>query len=80
MGDQYILPTTRGTRPVTRESRSPYALFGRDRELSTLRTALDGALKGRGRLVLISGEPGIGKSTLAQALVAEARECDVDVS
>ncbi|MDX6235176.1 MAG: ATPase domain, partial [Nocardioidaceae bacterium] len=37
-------------------------LYGRDGELSTLRSALQRAFAGRGGLVLISGEPGIGKT------------------
>ena len=47
-------------------------LVGRDRELATLRTHLDAALAGRGSLVLIGGEAGIGKTALAEALLAEA--------
>ena len=42
------------------------------RELAALVGALDDALAGRGRLVLIAGEPGIGKSRLADELVRDA--------
>jgi predicted ATP-dependent serine protease len=45
---------------------------GRAAELQTLRAALDAALRGGRRLVLVSGEPGIGKSTLVEALLAGA--------
>ena len=45
---------------------------GRERELGELRRALDEAKSGRGRLFLISGEPGIGKTRLADELAAEA--------
>ncbi len=50
-------------------------LFGRDRELGELDEALAGAAEGRGRLLLLVGEPGIGKSRLAEAFadVAAAR-------
>jgi hypothetical protein len=46
-------------------------LVGRDRELATLRATLDAALAGQGSLVLIGGEAGIGKTALAEALLAE---------
>jgi tetratricopeptide (TPR) repeat protein len=48
---------------------------GRDRELSELTGALDGAAAGRGGLYLLSGEPGIGKTRLAErcADIAAAR-------
>ena len=49
-------------------------LAGRDRELTTLRTALAAAMTGHGSLVLIGGEAGIGKTALAEALLAEAYE------
>lgn len=47
-------------------------LIGREREQTTLRMALDAALEGHGRLVLIGGEAGIGKTTLLTWLAAEA--------
>jgi DNA-binding SARP family transcriptional activator/tetratricopeptide (TPR) repeat protein len=46
---------------------------GRRRELAELAGALDDALAGRGRLVLLVGEPGIGKSRLADELMAQVR-------
>ncbi len=47
-------------------------LIGRDAELVALRDALDEARQGRGRLVLISGEAGIGKTRLLAELRVEA--------
>ena len=41
---------------------------GRDREMAELKTALDGAIEGQGRLVMLVGEPGIGKTRTAQEL------------
>ena len=49
-------------------------LVGRAREQAALRDAFAAALAGRGSLVLIGGEAGIGKTALAEALLAEAAE------
>lgn len=49
-------------------------LVGRQRELELLQRRLAAMLAGRGGLVLIGGEAGIGKTTLIEWLVAEARK------
>ena len=49
------------------------AFVGRERELAELVAGLDDACAGRGRLFLLVGEPGIGKSRLAEELTAHAR-------
>ena len=54
--------------PVT----SAPTLVGREHEQAALRAALDRALAGRGSLILIGGEAGIGKTALAEWLLAEA--------
>ncbi len=41
---------------------------GRQREMAELLAALDDALSGRGCLVTLAGEPGIGKTRMAQEL------------
>ena len=46
---------------------------GREREQAALLAGLDAAFAGSGRLFLLSGEPGIGKSRLAEELAARAR-------
>ena len=45
---------------------------GRHREMSELKAALEDALSGRGRLVTLVGEPGIGKTRTAQELATYA--------
>ena len=47
---------------------------GRQRELAALLSGLEGALAGRGALFLLSGEPGIGKSRLAEDVLSRARD------
>jgi tetratricopeptide (TPR) repeat protein len=47
-------------------------LVGRERELAQIAAALDGATAGRGQLVLLAGEPGIGKTSLADRAAALA--------
>jgi AAA ATPase domain len=44
------------------------AFVGRDREVAELAAGLEDAVGGRGRLFLITGEPGIGKTWLAEHL------------
>jgi tetratricopeptide (TPR) repeat protein len=41
---------------------------GRERELETLRAGFDRAMSGRGQVLLLVGEPGIGKTRLAEEL------------
>ena len=45
---------------------------GRRPELAELRLALEDTLSGQGRLVMLAGEPGIGKTRTAQELAAYA--------
>jgi eukaryotic-like serine/threonine-protein kinase len=47
--------------------------IGRTHELNVLRTALENASAGRGQVVLLAGEAGIGKTRLAEELANEAR-------
>jgi eukaryotic-like serine/threonine-protein kinase len=45
---------------------------GRERELEQMREAVDGAIGGRGRLLQLMGEPGIGKTRTAEELATYA--------
>ena len=49
-------------------------LVGREKELDNLRTSLENAMSGAGSTILISGEPGIGKSRLVEEFKREAEE------
>jgi DNA-binding CsgD family transcriptional regulator len=54
------------------------ALIGRDSELATLVRLMTEVASGRGSSVLIEGEPGIGKSTLVRAALAQGADgCQV---
>ncbi len=46
---------------------------GREGELAELLAGLEDAFAGQGRLFLVAGEPGIGKSSIADELIANAR-------
>jgi DNA-binding CsgD family transcriptional regulator len=48
-------------------------------EQTFLREEFAAARAGQGRFVLVGGEAGIGKTTLVQDLVAEARTCDANI-
>ena len=49
-------------------------LVGRDETLDRLRATFEHALAGRGRVVLVAGEPGIGKTAVLSALAEEAAD------
>jgi len=52
--------------------RTPFV--GREAERAQLRRLLDQAVRGKGALVMIGGEPGVGKTRLAEELLPEARQ------
>jgi predicted ATPase/DNA-binding SARP family transcriptional activator len=61
------------------EADAPAPLVGRARELSGLLSGLEQALAGHGGLFLLAGEPGIGKSRLADELARHARDRGAEV-
>jgi tetratricopeptide (TPR) repeat protein len=71
-----IEPTTDGLMTDGREPArgTAHIFIGRDPEMAELSAGLEDALGGRGRLFLITGEPGIGKTVLAEQLAARALE------
>jgi DNA-binding SARP family transcriptional activator/tetratricopeptide (TPR) repeat protein len=58
--------------------RTPFV--GREVERAELRSLIERTLAGQGGLVMIGGEPGVGKSRLSQEIAAEARgRCTIRV-
>jgi len=53
---------------------APSGLVGRDRELEGLESRLDDLAAGRGGVLAVVGEPGVGKSSLVAALRDAARD------
>lgn len=72
---------SRPARPEARRSSSPTELpmVGREGELRTLEDHLRQVMAGRGRVVFITGEAGVGKTRLAEAVLARARDRGVQV-
>jgi class 3 adenylate cyclase/tetratricopeptide (TPR) repeat protein len=55
-------------------NRDREAFVGRAQEFAELVAGIDGALESQGRLLMISGEPGVGKTRLARQAVAYAEQ------
>lgn len=54
--------------------RAPHIFIGRDTEMAELSAGFEDAMGGRGHLFLIAGEPGIGKTVLAEQIADRAVE------
>lgn len=76
-GYRFIAPVrTRGVDAAPQRSAAvpPSALIGRDRELSVLTSWLHGVLPGQRQVGFVSGEVGIGKSSLVSRFLAAAAQ------
>jgi tetratricopeptide (TPR) repeat protein len=60
--------------PIDEPSETPVPLIGREQEFAELKRSMTEALAGRGSIVMVGGEPGIGKTHLAGAILEEARK------
>jgi predicted ATPase len=71
-----------GSRRSTRRPRAPRLtrLVGRTRELAELETAWQEARAGRGSLVLLEGEAGVGKTRLLDEMLQRIEESGADVA
>ncbi|GAA2336675.1 hypothetical protein GCM10010170_017240 [Dactylosporangium salmoneum] len=67
------MPEMQWRAPVPDIAEVPEGLVGRDDELRTVDRLLAEAAAGRGRLLLVSGSPGIGKSALLREVAARAQ-------
>jgi DNA-binding SARP family transcriptional activator len=72
------LPSFAGKEPPAGDAERP-AIVARERELAQLSGFLDQALVGHGQVVFIIGEPGSGKSVLAQEFVRQAMDWHADL-
>ena len=63
-----------GCLELTSSSPRESGFIGWQLELAVLTAALDTALAGRGRLVMLAGEPGIGKTRIAQEIARQGQD------
>lgn len=68
-GYRFIGPVPPAGAAGTARRESPAHVVGRERALAALQACLDEARAGERRLVLVAGEPGIGKTTTVEAFL-----------
>ena len=76
------LEELRGSAPLAgprTEEREPDPVFGREKELGKLEDLLSSAIRGSGKVAMVSGEPGIGKTALTRIFVYRARKKNADL-
>jgi predicted ATPase len=79
-GYRFIAPVTTTPPVLSLKSRVPNTLYpasgfvGRELELAQLHGWLERTLSGERQVVFVTGEPGIGKTTLVEAFLARAAE------
>jgi class 3 adenylate cyclase/tetratricopeptide (TPR) repeat protein len=71
---EVVGPTEAGNRSRARAQRAEAPLVGRERELGMLLAAWERTRASKGQVVLLQGEPGIGKSRLTEALRAHVAD------
>ena len=93
-GYRFIAPITTAAQPPVASSQNSVVssqklatgnwqlttnFVGREQEMAALRSSLENAVSGRGRLMLLVGEPGIGKTRTADELATYARSRNAQV-
>lgn len=77
-----LAPTPPGPEPpegVPPDPLTGEVFVGRERTMELLLSNLEDAMAGRGRVALLIGEPGIGKTRVAEQLASHARERGAEV-
>ena len=64
---------------MTQSGQTGRTFVGRERVLADLKTAMDATMAGQGRVVMLAGEPGIGKTRTAQELATFAESVGAQV-
>ena len=64
---------------MTQSGTTGRIFVGREREMAELKAAMDAVMAGRGRVVMLAGEPGIGKTRMAQELASYAESLGAQV-